>query len=239
MTRRWVCPKCDAGCLAPSRPRKDDVKRFCLPCSKKVGRLVERVCPAANNAKAREDAERKAKRDANRAASQVQRTAEREQHAHARDALKSERAALKAVPIGELAMLRGRQAFEEAARRYAKLKAWEQDLSGCACTIRLSVNNQISSGLAWGSSGEGRFTVTAGSDIADVHATILHELAHLAAPPESHHGIQWRLFFRAAVAEVIGRMPYCGPPQGTVLDKESFHGALKRELALFLYGGAT
>jgi uncharacterized Zn finger protein (UPF0148 family) len=46
MTRRWVCPKCEDGCLAPSRPRKDDVRRYCLECSKKTGRLVERICPA-------------------------------------------------------------------------------------------------------------------------------------------------------------------------------------------------
>jgi len=43
---RWVCPKCTAGTLAPSRPRRDDVRRYCLPCSSKTGRLVERESPA-------------------------------------------------------------------------------------------------------------------------------------------------------------------------------------------------
>lgn len=44
---RWVCPNDDnhEGKLAPSRPRKDDIRRYCLVCSEKTGRLVERVAP--------------------------------------------------------------------------------------------------------------------------------------------------------------------------------------------------
>ena len=37
--------------LAPSRPRKDDTKSYCIPCSERTGRLVRRVCPAKTNAK--------------------------------------------------------------------------------------------------------------------------------------------------------------------------------------------
>lgn len=43
---RWKCEKCDDGLLAPSRPRKNDVRRYCLPCSSKQGTLVERIAPA-------------------------------------------------------------------------------------------------------------------------------------------------------------------------------------------------
>lgn len=43
---RWKCKECGEGLLASSRPRKDDVRRYCLPCSAKSGRLVERVAPA-------------------------------------------------------------------------------------------------------------------------------------------------------------------------------------------------
>lgn len=42
---RWVCPTCNSGALAPERPRKDDVRRYCLPCSKRTGKLVERAAP--------------------------------------------------------------------------------------------------------------------------------------------------------------------------------------------------
>ena len=51
MNQRWVCPTCAAGCLAPSRPRLDDVRRYCLTCSKRTGRLVQRVCPAQERAR--------------------------------------------------------------------------------------------------------------------------------------------------------------------------------------------
>lgn len=50
--RRWVCPLCRAGKLAPSRPRRDDVRRYCLPCSAKTGRLVEKVAPSAERERA-------------------------------------------------------------------------------------------------------------------------------------------------------------------------------------------
>ena len=43
---RWKCEKCNDGLLAPSRPRKNDVRRYCLPCSAKQGTLVERIAPA-------------------------------------------------------------------------------------------------------------------------------------------------------------------------------------------------
>lgn len=43
---RWKCEKCNDGLLAPSRPRRNDVRRYCLPCSTKSGRLVERIAPA-------------------------------------------------------------------------------------------------------------------------------------------------------------------------------------------------
>lgn len=43
---RWKCPQCDDGVLAPTRPRMDDVRRYCLPCSAKHGKLVSRIAPA-------------------------------------------------------------------------------------------------------------------------------------------------------------------------------------------------
>lgn len=44
--RRWVCPSCGRAKLAPSAPRRDDVRRFCLPCSDASGRMVQRTCPS-------------------------------------------------------------------------------------------------------------------------------------------------------------------------------------------------
>lgn len=43
---RWECPNgLHSGVLAPSKPRRDDVRRYCLDCSTKSGRLTERVSP--------------------------------------------------------------------------------------------------------------------------------------------------------------------------------------------------
>jgi hypothetical protein len=43
---RWKCGICDHGLLAPTKPRKNDVRRYCLACSSKTGKLVERVAPS-------------------------------------------------------------------------------------------------------------------------------------------------------------------------------------------------
>lgn len=45
MNTRWKCLICNAGVLAPTKPRKNDVRRYCLKCSKETGFLVERVAP--------------------------------------------------------------------------------------------------------------------------------------------------------------------------------------------------
>lgn len=56
---RWKCEQCDNGLLAPSRPRKNDVRRYCLPCSAKQGTLVERIAPALQNKSERKQIQRK------------------------------------------------------------------------------------------------------------------------------------------------------------------------------------
>ena len=84
---RWKCPQCGAGILAPTKPRKDDVRRYCLPCSSKNGRLVERIAPALEARreqtveKRREKARQKrqvARRRANTPRKQAHRTYSRE-----------------------------------------------------------------------------------------------------------------------------------------------------------------
>ena len=38
----WVCPECEGRVLGSTRPRKNSVKLYCLPCSGRTGFLVER-----------------------------------------------------------------------------------------------------------------------------------------------------------------------------------------------------
>lgn len=49
---RYTCPNGCAGVLAPGRMAKDDSRRFCFPCSSKSGKLVLRVAPALEKARA-------------------------------------------------------------------------------------------------------------------------------------------------------------------------------------------
>jgi hypothetical protein len=72
--RRWDCPAGEhAGQLAPARLRKDDIRRYCIPCSTKSGRLTERVAPSL----VRESTARAAART-RRASAAAFRAAERE-----------------------------------------------------------------------------------------------------------------------------------------------------------------
>lgn len=58
---RWSCPLCSSGVLAPSRPRKVDVRRWCLACSEKTGKLIERV-PISLAAKRKERKRKQARK---------------------------------------------------------------------------------------------------------------------------------------------------------------------------------
>jgi hypothetical protein len=60
----WVCPLCNVGKLGLQRPRKDHVIRYCLPCSEKTGRFVERFAPADQTKKAKAVAKTNANADA-------------------------------------------------------------------------------------------------------------------------------------------------------------------------------
>lgn len=65
---RWKCPQCENGLLAPSRPRMNDVRRYCLPCSAKVGVLVMRTAPALDKQRQASKAKATAKASAQRKA---------------------------------------------------------------------------------------------------------------------------------------------------------------------------
>lgn len=48
---RWVCPECKVAVLAQMKPPKDSTVRYCLPCSSKSKKLVERTCPVLDKAR--------------------------------------------------------------------------------------------------------------------------------------------------------------------------------------------
>jgi len=64
---RWKCANCDHGLLAPTKPRKNDVRRYCLPCSANTGKLVERIAPSLDKQRTAKKAAVKKKTVAKRA----------------------------------------------------------------------------------------------------------------------------------------------------------------------------
>jgi len=63
--RRWYCPQCGGGILAPSRMAADDTRRFCLECSAKSPKLVARTCPSMERVRERKQ-ETRNRRERNR-----------------------------------------------------------------------------------------------------------------------------------------------------------------------------
>jgi hypothetical protein len=75
--RRWDCPTGEhPGVIAPARMRKEDIRRFCIPCSFRTGRLTERVAPSLLKQRIARASSRKRKETA-RAARETQREAGR------------------------------------------------------------------------------------------------------------------------------------------------------------------
>jgi hypothetical protein len=218
--RRWTCPKCGKGALAPGKPRKDDVRRYCLPCSKKTGRLVTRECLSLE----RERADAKRQRDER--AKRQRAAATRKRTAHARDRRQKEFVGAGVARVALRALL----------RRWSGLKAWT--LPGWVHHHRGKVNLFVRHGHpellvrrgkaqddhwhpahAW--SGH-RITMTiprhwdddplTPARKANLLMTLLHEMAHLAvgrAPRGADgrreaHGDLFNQLFCAAAEEVWG-----------------------------------
>lgn len=101
-------------------------------------------------------------------------------------------------------MIPWKAALEIWADRWRDLKAWGRTLEEVTIELR-----QRSEGVGRYSTGVcyptlRRIVVTAGSDVPQALATILHELAHAAAPGDEGHGDRWQAIFAAAVLEVTG-----------------------------------
>lgn len=56
-------------------------------------------------------------------------------------------------------------------------------------------------GLAW--SGRGKLQVKITGRLSRDLATLLHEMAHLAAPDDEHHGARWKEMFIRGAAEAL------------------------------------
>lgn len=184
---RWVCPTCGTGRLAPSRPRKNDVRRYCLPCSEKTGRLVERVAPSLERRREESRERQAAKTKAERARARA-----RQQKAAA-ERLARER---------EKRTILGLNIDEEARRLWnlPVLRArprWTPDVP--PIKVRRSATKIHTSGFS--SYNGSRIVLTIGSDEYEALGVLLHELLHpLVGRPggQVHPPEFWRLLRSAA-----------------------------------------
>ncbi len=193
--KRWLCPNGCGGKLAPERPRKNDVRRYCLRCSEKTGYLVERTCTSLER-----------KRDA--AKEQQKKKAAGKRRALSRQrATKKERARERRFIMGH--------DVQALCKRWYKLKSWAPYRSMPSrppkLAIRLSSTKSYLTAHAQ-VGGRHRITMTVPSDwveptpqrVAQVLMTIVHELAHLFVPPDAWHDERFNRCLCTAVHAIWG-----------------------------------
>ena len=199
-THRWVCPVCRGGKLAPSKPRRDDVRRYCLRCSEKTGRLVERSAPALDAAR-----DKAAQRRQERAAAErARKAAGQEKAAHrAAQRLQERRAPLdraKEMALAALAL------FPEHSELSRSADYMRDRIEVRAC------RGYFASGVAWCGLQEATVWIhrdweTIPAQYVAAVSVVLHELAHLAAPLAEKHGPLWAGLFLDAVEKLTGIKP--------------------------------
>jgi hypothetical protein len=178
---RWKCAICNHGLLAPMKPRKNDVRRYCLPCSSKTGKLVERISPTLEKQREIKTVQRKVQTQKKNAKVSVKKKVRRE----------------------KVSSVNKRQAMieKEGQRIWKLMEGWHKGKpmpqiqikdarkerghgwSNCRNLIQVNIRrNQTERGSKW------------------AWYVLAHELAHVACPPllrdgkrDSHH----KEFYRA------------------------------------------
>lgn len=168
---RWKCPLCESGLLAPSRPRLNDVKRYCLPCSAETGKLVQRIAPALDKKRATK------KVATSKRASSMRATATRKQ-----------------APAKEQARIdaqRSKIIHKEAEKIWALMADYHKGKRLPTINIVRAQNRGKQYGYAHGSFRSIQVNVDADQNIQRsrrVWHTLAHELAHCAVPPKQRDG---------------------------------------------------
>lgn len=213
---RWVCPRCGNSINGPERPRKDDVRRYCLRCSEKTGRLVERTAPKLERERAVKAERAQAQRKVASARKATQRAA----------AAERERARRTVVGVNlddELARLWNLDCARKHRRRMAKddpqqgvwrntPKPWWTSLSPQPAPKLIVRHSQQS--RAGGVGGHAHpyhdppeitLTIYPGEklDRAAVCEILAHEAAHLLTP-DDHHATGFVAMLHDMLAEAYG-----------------------------------
>jgi hypothetical protein len=185
---------------APERPRADDVRRYCLACSERTGRLVRRVCPVL-------DRQREATAAKRAARSTRQRDRGREAEVAARSAggldLLAEARRLWRTPT-----LRAESAAQ--GRSFPTIE-WRRSRNGKAHT----------SGHCYYTGKQARVVVTIGTDAGGAIETVIHELVHAALPYNVHHSARFWTTLMAVAREAYPNVDFgfhASPTRGWALD---------------------
>lgn len=193
---RWVCPECDDAILAPTRLRKIDTRRYCLPCSGRTGKLVERTTPVLDR--------RRAAQAAKRSETAKERQARADEKERAR------------LTVG------GFYLPDEAARLW-KTRALRETPGWIPALPKITFRRgtkERSSGRCW--YGTREIVVTAGTDSARARETVAHELVHAVLRGEGHSSRFWsvlRAVAREAWPEVEFKFELCPIDRGWRVDR--------------------
>ena len=176
---KWLCPTCGSVKIASSRPRRDDIRRYCVSCSESTGRLVARTCPILDAKRERRAAERKDR-------TIEQRDRERQ--------LKARTYTVDGIDV--------RDEFKRLtaiARDIAKER--REFMPTPTLIVRRSATSDGTSGHV--RYGDQRIVITIGKtcDRAEAVEVLAHEVAHLICPTSEHHGQK----FHAALGEILER----------------------------------
>jgi len=171
---RWKCEICDDGLLAPSRPRRNDVRRYCLPCSAKRGTLVERIAPALEKHREKRAAFVQSKARAKRQRKQI---------------------SLAPIKAQRKAEARRQAIFEKEADRIWKL-FYPQGTNRRRPRISIVYNRGFGCSGIYYHTGNILIRVSRTSTGgADVWETLAHELCHAVVPTSPVNGSHGKQFY--------------------------------------------
>lgn len=188
--KRWVCPICNVGKLGGQRPAKDNIIRYCLPCSEKTGKLVLRICPADETKKRKKAEALAAKKAKNALKPKKPRTTKRSWMRNARyeytiKGLSDEDITVNMMRIAErMCQAKGWQ------RPYTMNHCWNNTMNAKGTSNHPRYERTWSGGVriqrsrtsyrSTGRAGEGYgATITMGKAFHDALETLLHELCHI------------------------------------------------------------
>lgn len=225
--RRWQCPNGEHPAVnAPEKGmRLDDIRRFCLSCSEETGRLVKRVCVAAEKARARRQEKTKKKQAKKRAKAITKRRATVGTRRTNRDLVKQKREHMRMCLRREEKLI-GTDYRLSGIDLHAQLDhLLTLDMVPRALKVlkpKLHIRQCEKTPQRWGFAkfrdGRGYLSVSIWPGIGpgEMLAHLCHELAHLVAWHEcvarTPHGPDWRQAYKDLVQK--GYNVYMATPAG-------------------------